>query len=254
MRDTPTLLVTGFNSPEGPAFDRDGNLWFVNWLTSSINRLDGCEPGGTVTEVVNTGGIPAGLAFHPDGTLYIADEGDQWHGVLKYTPGGTLSAWVQTYQGHKLNGANDLVFANDGTLYFSDPWRSSLENPIGGSTAPFRTDDLSSWIPAWPSPTVSPSHPMDRRSTWPRRVRTGSSAMRSDVMARLDPGPSSPFLRNRRVRMAWRLMKPETSTLPTTTDPASTSLIPKDARPTTCPSPAQVSRTSHSVARIGGPW
>jgi gluconolactonase len=132
VRDTPTLLISGFNSPEGPAFDRNGNLWFVNWLTSSINRLDGCEPGGTVTEVVSTGGIPAGLAFHPDGTLYIADEGDQWHGVLKYTPGGTLSAWVQTYQGHKLNGANDLVFANDGTLYFSDPWRSSLENPIGG--------------------------------------------------------------------------------------------------------------------------
>ncbi|NBQ63677.1 MAG: hypothetical protein EBU40_15510, partial [Proteobacteria bacterium] len=79
MRDTPTLLISGFNSPEGPAFDRNGNLWFVNWLTSSINRLDGCEPGGTVTEVVNTGGIPAGLAFHPDGTLYIADEGDQWH-------------------------------------------------------------------------------------------------------------------------------------------------------------------------------
>ena len=73
-------------------------------------------------------------------------------------------------------------------------------------------------------------------------------------MARLDPGPSSPYLRIRRVRTAWHLMKPETSTLPTTTDPASTSLIPKDARPTTCPSPAQVSRTSRSVARIGGPW
>ena len=131
--DTPTVLATGFNSPEGPAFDRHGNLWFVNWLTSSINRLDGCVPGGPVTEVLNTGGIPAGLAFHPDGTLYIADEGDQWHGVLRVAPPyNTISPWQIAYAGKALNGANDLVFANDGTLYFSDPWRSSLENPIGG--------------------------------------------------------------------------------------------------------------------------
>ncbi|HYP61516.1 MAG TPA: hypothetical protein VEQ36_13890, partial [Thermomicrobiales bacterium] len=60
------LMVSGFDSPEGPAFDRDGNLFFVNWLTSSINRLD---TNGNVTEFFNTGGIPAGLAFHPDGCL-----------------------------------------------------------------------------------------------------------------------------------------------------------------------------------------
>jgi gluconolactonase len=31
-----------------------------------------------------------------------------------------------------LNGANDLVFDAAGVLYFSDPWGSSGENPIGG--------------------------------------------------------------------------------------------------------------------------
>ena len=31
-----------------------------------------------------------------------------------------------------LNGANDLVFDKDGNIYFSDPWRSNAENPIGG--------------------------------------------------------------------------------------------------------------------------
>ena len=54
-------FVTGLTSPEGPAFDPEGNLFFVNWLTSSIVCL---TPDGRHTEFVNTGGIPAGLAFH----------------------------------------------------------------------------------------------------------------------------------------------------------------------------------------------
>ena len=96
--DTPTVLATGFNSPEGPAFDRHGNLWFVNWLTSSINRLDGCVPGGPVTEVLNTGGIPAGLAFHPDGTLYIADSFGGRTQKYVPTPGADRSRVIRPQQ------------------------------------------------------------------------------------------------------------------------------------------------------------
>ena len=83
-------LVTGFDSPEGPAFDAQGRLWFVNWLSSAVLRL---EADGVAREVLNTGGIPAGLAFHRDGTLYIADEGAQHHGVLRLagTPDGAPS-------------------------------------------------------------------------------------------------------------------------------------------------------------------
>jgi gluconolactonase len=39
---------------------------------------------------------------------------------------------VDAYEGAPFNGCNDLAFAPDGTLYFSDPWKTSLENPIGG--------------------------------------------------------------------------------------------------------------------------
>ena len=130
-------LVTGLDSPEGPAFDAQGRLWFVNWLSSAVLRV-GAD--GVAREMVNTGGIPAGLAFHRDGTLYVADEGAQHHGVLRLAGApdgppagaGALTPWVQTFEGQPLNGANDLVFDAQGVLYFSDPWGSSLEKPVGG--------------------------------------------------------------------------------------------------------------------------
>jgi gluconolactonase len=127
-----SVLVSGYDSPEGPCFDRDGNLYFVNWLSSSIVRL---TQDRQASEWFNTGGIPAGLAFDPDGNLYVADEGDQIHGVLRITPDKRSEILVNTYEGKPLNGANDLVFDRNGVLYFSDPWGSSStsdENPIGG--------------------------------------------------------------------------------------------------------------------------
>lgn len=124
-----SILVSGLTTPEGPAFDRAGNLFFVDWEKSAVMRR---TPDGDLSEWVNTGGIPAGLAFDRDGNLYIADEGDATHGVLRVTPDKTITTLVDAYEGTPLNGANDLVFDANGVLYFSDPWRSSLENPIGG--------------------------------------------------------------------------------------------------------------------------
>jgi gluconolactonase len=131
MRTTSPVevLIGGYDSPEGPAFDRDGNLFFVNWLTSSIVRL---TPDGQASEFFNTGGIPAGLAFHPDGSLYVADEGERIHGVMRITPDREAAIVVNEYQGKPLNGANDLVFDQNGVLYFSDPWGSSADQPVGG--------------------------------------------------------------------------------------------------------------------------
>jgi gluconolactonase len=124
-----SVLITGYDSPEGPCFDRAGNLYFVNWNSSSIVRL---TPDGQASEWFNTGGIPAGLAFDRAGTLYVADEGDQFHGVLRITPDKQVEVLVNAYEGAPLNGANDLVFDAAGVLYFSDPWGSSAEDPKGG--------------------------------------------------------------------------------------------------------------------------
>jgi gluconolactonase len=124
-----SLLLSGYDSPEGPCFDRDGSLFFVNWESSSIVRL---APDGQAGEWFNSGGIPAGLAFDPAGNLYVADEGEQIHGILRITPDKRAEILVNEYEGRPLNGANDLMFDANGVLYFSDPWGSGPDNPIGG--------------------------------------------------------------------------------------------------------------------------
>ncbi|MCO5220148.1 MAG: SMP-30/gluconolactonase/LRE family protein [Thermomicrobiales bacterium] len=123
------VLASGFDTLEGPAFDRHGNLFFVDWERHSILRR---TPDGEVREFYNTSGIPAGLAFHPDGSLWVADEGEHIHGLLRITPDAEANIIVNEYQGKPLNGANDLVFDKDGNVYFSDPWETSAANPVGG--------------------------------------------------------------------------------------------------------------------------
>jgi gluconolactonase len=127
MASPLTVLATGFDSPEGPAFAQDDDLYFVNWLSSAIMRM---TPEGAISEFFNTGGIPAGLAFHSDGSLYVADEGEEIHGILRIAD-GEAAIVVNAYGNRPLNGANDLMFDSNGTLYFSDPWGSSAENPVG---------------------------------------------------------------------------------------------------------------------------
>lgn len=122
------LLVSGCPFCEGPAFHRDGNLCIVNWDTSQIMCV---TPKREIGEIHRTGGIPAGLAFHPDGALWIADEGDDLHGVLRVNAVGEQTVMVDSYEGKPLNGANDLVFDRFGTCYFSDPWGSGPDTPTG---------------------------------------------------------------------------------------------------------------------------
>jgi gluconolactonase len=75
-------------------------------------------------------GIPAALAFGPDGCLYVTDEGRR--SIVRVTADGAQTDFLTACDGERLNGPNDLSFDADGNLFFTDPWTSSLENPIGG--------------------------------------------------------------------------------------------------------------------------
>jgi gluconolactonase len=120
-----SLFATGFKFPEGPAFDRNGNLFVVNVDTGDISRI---SPEGQVKTFVNTGGAPNGAKFHADGDLYVAD---RKKGIIVISPDGNIRVIVDQYHGKRFNGPNDLVFDFRGNLYFTDPLGSSAENPFG---------------------------------------------------------------------------------------------------------------------------
>jgi len=121
----PTVFASGFQSPEGPSFDRQGVLHFVDWDAQTVYRV---TPVGQVSPFVNTGGVPTGTKFHRNGHLFVAD-GD--HGILDISPDGTIRVAADGWQGRRFRGPNDLVFAPNGDLYFTDPKGSDPEHPIG---------------------------------------------------------------------------------------------------------------------------
>ena len=121
----PTVVASGFISPEGPSFDRKGVLHFVDWDARNIYRV---TPDGQVSEFVHTGGVPTGSKFHRNGHLYVAD-GDL--GILDISPAGGIRVVAAEHEGRRFRGPNDLVFAFNGDLYFTDPKGSGADSPVG---------------------------------------------------------------------------------------------------------------------------
>jgi len=117
---TPRTFATGFEFPEGPAFDRRGYLYVVNHQ-SPTGRISRIAPDGSVSTFVETGGKPNGSAFHENGDLYVADAGTR--SILRVTPSGEIFTVVDSFEGERLNAPNDLVFDSHGNLYFTDPSR-----------------------------------------------------------------------------------------------------------------------------------
>jgi len=126
MAAKPHRFATGFQFTEGPAFDREGNLFVVNVKGGYISKI---TPRGRVSTFVNTGGAPNGAKFHANGHLFVCD--CALRAILDVAPDGTFRKAVTEWNGSQLRGPNDLVFASNGSYYFTDPEGSSLENAIG---------------------------------------------------------------------------------------------------------------------------
>jgi gluconolactonase len=139
----PELFAQHQRAPEGPVVAPDG--WILNvcslpagppeWETRAgdISGTHVSRPlvshAVFTTSTPTVEGIPAALAFGPDGCLYVADEGRR--AVVRVAPDGTITDHITTFEGGPLNGANDLSFDPHGNLFFTDPWGSSPDKLIG---------------------------------------------------------------------------------------------------------------------------
>ncbi len=106
---------------EGPACDRDGNIYCVSFRDArNIARV---SPKGQAELFVALpeGSWGNGIRFNPAGVMFVADY--TGHNVLRIDP-VTRAITVWAHEG-QMNQPNDLAIASDGTLYASDPnWKT----------------------------------------------------------------------------------------------------------------------------------
>jgi gluconolactonase len=111
---------------EGPAFDRAGNLYFVD---VPFGRIFRATPAGDITLALEYDGEPCGLKFDANGTAWIADARK---GLLKANLAErTVQPHVARRYNESFRGLNDLTFARTGELYFTDQGLSDLRDPTG---------------------------------------------------------------------------------------------------------------------------
>ncbi|WP_420139862.1 SMP-30/gluconolactonase/LRE family protein [Sphingomonas sp.] len=119
-------VATGFIFAEGPMW-RQGKLWFSD---VQGDRLLTVTPAGKVDVVLrNSGGYPNppkganigsnALATDKDGSVLMMQMGARR--IARLDANRKPHAFVTAFEGKRLNSPNDLVFARDGSLWFTDP-------------------------------------------------------------------------------------------------------------------------------------
>jgi gluconolactonase len=125
-----TKLHTGFAFTEGPAADRNGNVYFSDIPNQRIHKVDA---GGKLSVFREKSNRANGLMLNAKGEI-VACEGDGQ--VVAYSPDGkSRRVLADTYEGKRFNAPNDLVLDKQGGVYFTDPYFGPRQPLPQGKTA-----------------------------------------------------------------------------------------------------------------------
>jgi gluconolactonase len=113
----PKLISRQFSFTEGPAVDKNGNVFFTDQPNNKIWKYD---TDGNLSVFVDNAGRSNGMYFDKKGNLITcADEQNQ---LWSISPKGKVTVLLTDYKGRKLNGPNDLWIHPKGGIYFTDPY------------------------------------------------------------------------------------------------------------------------------------
>jgi len=111
---------------EGPCFNKDGHLYVADVAFGRIFRI---SPEGEWSLIAEYDGCPAGIKIRADGKLVVTDNKQ---GLMLIDPAsGAVSALIDNFRTEGLKGLNDLTFASNGDIYFTDQGQTGLQDPSG---------------------------------------------------------------------------------------------------------------------------
>jgi gluconolactonase len=113
----PLVKLHGnFQFTEGPACDRQGNVYFTDIPAEKIYKV---TPRGELSVFVDKSNHANGLMFNHKGELVACEMDGQ---VVAWTADGkSRRVLASEYQGKRFNAPNDLVIDRQGGIYFTDP-------------------------------------------------------------------------------------------------------------------------------------
>ena len=131
-------LAGGFVFTEGPAWHK-GEIWFSDLRGNKVYSI---APSGKLTmRLDHAGGVESfdtryfrgsnAMVNTPDGSLLLAQHSG--HRIVKLDDAMRATSFIDKYDGKALNSPNDMVFAADGALWFTDP-PYFFNDPVAGKT------------------------------------------------------------------------------------------------------------------------
>jgi lactonase len=114
---------------ESPAFDREGNLLFVEVFGGQVLKIDKQKRLSILVPKSSRGS--AGLAIHKNGQLYVAGLGSsqEFGSITAFHPNGNFVRSVIDVEQRFV--VDDLVFDSAGGFYFTD-FKGTPTQPTGG--------------------------------------------------------------------------------------------------------------------------
>ena len=155
----PELVASGLGWPEGPAVRPDGSLVFVESYRSQLTVVG---PEGEPRRLAYVAGAPNSCVLGAGGELYVCQNGGTtgpWRAPEMTTPsiqrvreGEAAEILLTEVEGIALNGPNDLVFAADGRLLFTDPGAYNPADPDPSYIFALGPDGSAGIVVAFPTP------------------------------------------------------------------------------------------------------
>lgn len=114
----PVLISSEFKFTEGPASDKEGNIYFTDQPNNHILKWSARD--GAISTFMQYAGRSNGLYIDHEGNIISC--ADSSHQIWKIDQNKKVTVLVKDFEGKKLNGPNDLWIDPHGNIYFTDPY------------------------------------------------------------------------------------------------------------------------------------